>query len=51
MKIFHLILTILCVIATIVFIVRKDIGALYFGIFGVISNFICFMMEVYDEQH
>ena len=50
MKYFWLSMSILCLIASIVFIVRKDFGALPFSIFGTIMNLLNFYMEIKDND-
>ena len=45
MKYVYLCLSVLCLIATIIFIVRENTSALPFSIFGMILNLISFYLE------
>lgn len=45
MKYVYLCLSVLCLIATIIFIIREDLSALPFSVFGMILNLISFYIE------
>lgn len=50
MKYVLLSLSIICLIASIVFIIRGDFATLPFGLFGAIMNLISFYIEVKDNE-